>query len=186
MRSLNPELQKNMLKRAHTVMDRGASSIVDQVVSAALSDKSKAESPLSGALVRALVLGTKPEGYAAACRALASASDPEYGRIEAETLVVAGASTLPAQVSRRADAHAGRESTSSSIQLSDPSRRCIASRPPPLRSAGEFDYLSDAETTSQLCEQIPRARRVQMDRVGHWHAVEDPVGLRRVLEEFLL
>lgn len=94
MRSLSPSLQTLMLKRAHTVLEHGMSSIVDQVVAAGLSERTRADSPLAVALVRALVLATKPEGYAAACRALAGASEPKYSRIEAETLVVAGASSL--------------------------------------------------------------------------------------------
>ncbi|GJN90223.1 hypothetical protein Rhopal_003222-T1 [Rhodotorula paludigena] len=140
MRALTPEVQSNMLKRAHTVMEHGVSAVVQQVVASALSDRSKQDSPLSGALVRTLVLGTKPEGYAAACRALAGASDPDYGAIKAETLVI----------------------------------------------AGEHDYLSNAATSDHLCAHIPRADKVQMDGVGHWHAVEDPVRLREILEGFFL
>lgn len=94
MRALTPEVQSNMLKRAHTVMEHGVSAVVQQVVASALSGRSKQDSPLSGAMVRTLVLGTKPEGYAAACRALAGASDPDYSAIKAETLVIAGAHPL--------------------------------------------------------------------------------------------
>ncbi|BGP49584.1 hypothetical protein JCM10450v2_005479 [Rhodotorula kratochvilovae] len=140
MRSLKPEVQTVMLKRAHTVLEHGLSAVVGQVVASALSDHTKATSPLAGALVRTLVLGTKPEGYAAACRALAAAQDPDYGAVRAETLVV----------------------------------------------AGEHDYLSDGATTEHLVSAISGAKRVQLDGIGHWHAVEDPLGLRSTLEAFLL
>ncbi|GAA6050643.1 hypothetical protein JCM3770_000869 [Rhodotorula araucariae] len=140
MRSLTPEVQTAMLKRAHTVLEHGLSAVVNQVVSSALSDRTKATVPLARALVRTLVLGTKPEGYAAACRALAAAQDPDYGAIRAKTLVV----------------------------------------------AGEFDYLSNGETTGRLVGDIAGAERVQMEGIGHWHAVEDAVGLRDALEGFLL
>ncbi|GAA5939802.1 hypothetical protein JCM3775_001631 [Rhodotorula graminis] len=140
MRALSPSLQTLMLKRAHTVLEHGMSAVVDQVVAAGLSERTRADSPLAVAMVRALVLATKPEGYAAACRALAGASEPEYSRIKAETLVV----------------------------------------------AGEYDVLSDAATSDHLCDEIPNARRVDLSGVGHWHAVEDPAGVARVLDEFLL
>ncbi|GAA5852045.1 hypothetical protein JCM9279_005041 [Rhodotorula babjevae] len=140
MRTLSPSLQTLMLKRAHTILEHGMSAVVDQVVAAGLSERTRADSPLAVAMVRALVLGTKPEGYAAACRAVAGASDPEYGRIEAEALVV----------------------------------------------AGEFDVLSDTATADHLCAEIPHARRVDLSGVGHWHALEDPAAVARVLDGFLL
>lgn len=80
-----------MLKRAETVTTAGLSAIVDAVVNSATSAATKANSPLSLALIRSLVLGTGIEGYAAACRALAGASEPDYSAIKAEVLVLGGA-----------------------------------------------------------------------------------------------
>ncbi|BGP17705.1 hypothetical protein JCM10213_005285 [Rhodosporidiobolus nylandii] len=138
MRALKPQVQTTMLQRAHTVMSHGLSAVVSQVVSAALSDKSKSTSPLSAAIVRTLVLGTRPAGYAAACHALAGATDAQYETIQAQTLIV----------------------------------------------AGQEDYLSNKETTDFFEENIKGSKRVTMEGVGHWHAVEDPIGLRKILEEF--
>lgn len=162
MRSLNPNVRSNMLKRADTVLESGLSAIVAQVVSAALSDKSKQESPLSAAMVQTLVLGTDPRGYAAACRALAGAKDPDYSTIKAETLgafACSPSSALP--------------------PATDATSRITV-------VAGEFDYLSNKETTDALVNDIPGAKKVQMDGVGHWHAVEDPVGLAKILDGFFL
>jgi pimeloyl-ACP methyl ester carboxylesterase len=52
--------------------------------------------------------------------------------------------------------------------------------------AGEFDYLSNKETTEALVNDIPGAKKVEMDGVGHWHAVEDPVGLASIFDAFFL
>ncbi|GAA5870787.1 hypothetical protein JCM8547_001708 [Rhodosporidiobolus lusitaniae] len=91
MRALNPAVQTSMLQRASTVRAHGLSAVVEGVISSALSSNTKANSPLSIAFVRALVLSTPPLGYAAACHALAGASNPDFGAIKAKTLVVAGA-----------------------------------------------------------------------------------------------
>ncbi|GAA5983450.1 hypothetical protein JCM11641_007853 [Rhodosporidiobolus odoratus] len=140
MRALDPTAQINMLKRATAVQTAGLSAIVQQVTSAALSDHTKKHSPLSAALVRSLVLATRPAGYAAACHALAGASNPDYSRIEAKSLVV----------------------------------------------AGEHDYISNGETTEFLLQQIKGAEKREMKDIGHWHAVEDPITLRTILEEWFL
>ncbi|GAA5824963.1 hypothetical protein JCM11251_006043 [Rhodosporidiobolus azoricus] len=140
MRALSPAVQSNMLKRASTVQSSGLSSVVSQVVSAALSDHTKAHSPLSAAMVRSLVLAASPAGYAAACHALASALEPDYAAIQAETLII----------------------------------------------AGEYDYLSNKETSEHFETSIRGAKRVEMKNVGHWHAVEQPLELRRILEEWFL
>ncbi|GAA5906159.1 hypothetical protein JCM6882_006062 [Rhodosporidiobolus microsporus] len=138
MRALNPTVQSVMLKRASTVQSSGLSSVVDGVVSAALSDHTKQSSPLSAALVRSLVLAASPAGYAAACHALAAAQDPDYAAITAPTLIV----------------------------------------------AGEHDYMSNSETAAFFEERIEGAKRVEMKNVGHWHAVEQPLELRRILEKW--
>lgn len=85
-----PAGQQVMLTRATTVETSGLSSIVSAVASAATSSQTKFNSPLSLALIRALVLSTPIKGYAAACRALAAGSNPDFGKVEAETLIVGG------------------------------------------------------------------------------------------------
>lgn len=91
MKAMAPAGQEVMLKRAETVTSSGLSSIVSVVAASATSAETKRSSPLSLALIRALVLGTKPEGYAAACRALASGTNPDFSAINAEVLVLGGA-----------------------------------------------------------------------------------------------
>ena len=130
-----------MLDRASKVQTQGLSSIVSAVVSAATSQRTKSESPLSLALIRALVLSTKAEGYAAACQALASASNPDFGQVQVPTLVVAGAE----------------------------------------------DYLSNKDTVSALLDSstgLKRGQSVTLDNVGHWHSVEAPHDVARLLDEW--
>jgi len=79
-----------MRGRASTVLSSGVSAIVGGVVSSATSKATQANAPLALALIRALVLGTQPDGYAAACRAIADASDPDYAKVEAGVLVIGG------------------------------------------------------------------------------------------------
>jgi len=55
-----------------------------------------------------------------------------------------------------------------------------------LHATGEFDALSDAATSAHFCAEIPRARRVDLSGVGHWHSLEDPAGVAQVLDDFLL
>lgn len=140
MKALAPPTQKIMLQRSHAVLEGGLSPIVAQIVNGALSKHTKETSPLSAALVRSLVLATKPEAYAAACQALASAVDPDYSKIEASTLVIAGVE----------------------------------------------DYMSPKETTKFFEEKIKDVRVEEMKDVGHWHSVEQPLELRKVLEQFFL
>lgn len=79
-----------MAQRATMVRQSGLASIVDAIAASATSAATKRDSPLSLALIRALVLGTKAEAYAAACEALAAGVDPDYTRIDATDVVVLG------------------------------------------------------------------------------------------------
>lgn len=90
MKALSPGTKEVMKKRLESVLQSGMSPLVAQIVNSALSQHTKDHSPLSAALVRALVLPTKIEAYAAACQALAGAEDPDYSQIKARTLVVSG------------------------------------------------------------------------------------------------
>jgi 3-oxoadipate enol-lactonase len=85
-----PATQITMLQRASLVNKQGVSAIVETVIDSGVSEHTKSTSPLSVALVRALVLGTTPGGYASSAHALAGASDPDYSQIKAKTLIVAG------------------------------------------------------------------------------------------------
>lgn len=90
MKELGGSTKEVMSKRSHAVLESGMSPLVPQIVASALSQHTKETSPLSAALVRALVLSTSCEAYSAACQALAGAVDPDYRAIRSRTLVVAG------------------------------------------------------------------------------------------------
>ncbi|GAA5873973.1 hypothetical protein JCM16303_002648 [Sporobolomyces ruberrimus] len=140
MQALGPATQEVMMNRSESVLKSGLSALVPQIVNSALSQHTKATSPLCAALVRALVLPTKPDAYAGACQALARARDPDYGAIEAKTLII----------------------------------------------SGEDDYMSPKATTDFFAENIKDVGIAVIKDVGHWHAVEAPLKLRRIFEEFFL
>ncbi|GAA5895275.1 alpha/beta fold hydrolase [Sporobolomyces salmoneus] len=140
MKGLADSTKEIMRKRSEAVLESGMSPLVPQIVASALSTHTKETSPLSAALVRALVLPTNSQAYSAACQALAGAEDPDYSKIQAKTLVVSGAE----------------------------------------------DYMSPKATTDFFAENIKDVEVVVMKDVGHWHAVEQPIELRKIFEDFFL
>ncbi|SCZ87632.1 BZ3500_MvSof-1268-A1-R1_Chr2-2g05098 [Microbotryum saponariae] len=90
MSALPDSTQAVMRQRAATVSSSGLSSIVSKIAESATSSRTKKESPLTLSLIRALVLGTNPQAYAAACEALASAQDPDYTQIRSKMVVIGG------------------------------------------------------------------------------------------------
>lgn len=145
IRAFSPANREVMLERANTAIHSGLSTIVNTIMHAATSTTTKRNSPLSLALIRALVLGTKPEAYAAACRAIAYAVDPDYASITARVLIV----------------------------------------------GGREDYLSSAAVIAGLCQDIRRGGNnkvdsVEMADVGHWHAVEAPLKLAKLLNSYFM
>lgn len=91
VKAMPPAGAAAMLARASTVRTSGLSAIVYAVIAAGTSPETKLSSLLSLALIRALVLPTPVEGYARACEALAKATDPDWSKVEAETLIIGGA-----------------------------------------------------------------------------------------------
>lgn len=80
-----------MRGRAETAQkENGMFQLADAVPTAAFSTKSKSDARLAYAFVRTLVSTTKPKGYAAACLAIAEATDPDYTAIRCPTLVLHG------------------------------------------------------------------------------------------------
>lgn len=65
-------------------------SVADTIVSGGTAQKTKDARPLALAAVRASLLNSPALGYAAACRALAAAQDPQYQHISCETLILQG------------------------------------------------------------------------------------------------
>ncbi|KAI7971731.1 hypothetical protein EIK77_002732 [Talaromyces pinophilus] len=80
--------------RAETVRSKGMLAVVDAIVSAGLSSKTKASNPLAVTAARLSLLGQDPEGYAKACMALARSAGEilEVSQLPAEckTLILTG------------------------------------------------------------------------------------------------
>ncbi|KAF1344223.1 hypothetical protein BDV97DRAFT_393846 [Delphinella strobiligena] len=83
---------KDSHARADQVRVKGMVSIVDALVLASTSERTKKENPLAIAAIRLSLLGQDPEGYAKACTALAgSVSDKlDFNSLEPETLITTG------------------------------------------------------------------------------------------------
>lgn len=82
-----------MRQRAGIARDKGVpglQEIADAIVTGATSDETKAQRPVTLALVRESVMRQSPEGYAQSCEALAGAQAAEIERIEVPTLLVTG------------------------------------------------------------------------------------------------
>ncbi|GAA5876549.1 hypothetical protein JCM3774_003135 [Rhodotorula dairenensis] len=79
-----------LTKRAATVREGGMISIADTVATAGVSAKTNSSRTLAKSVVRASLLMSPAEGYAQACLAAAGATDPDYSKISAPTLIFAG------------------------------------------------------------------------------------------------
>ena len=79
------------IARAALVRSSGMASVVDAVVTAGTSAKSKTENPIAITAVRMSLLSQDPEGYAKGCTALAGASQAlPIQNLKAQTLIVTG------------------------------------------------------------------------------------------------
>jgi pimeloyl-ACP methyl ester carboxylesterase len=77
--------------RAALVRSKGMSAVVDAVVGAGTSERTKKENPVAVAAVRLSLLGQDPESYAKACAALAGATQSlDVERLEMPTLIITG------------------------------------------------------------------------------------------------
>jgi pimeloyl-ACP methyl ester carboxylesterase len=102
-------------KRAATVREQGMEAVAPGIVAAATSARTQSEHPALAAFVRELLFRQDPHGYAACCEALADAAAPEYGRVQAPTLFIAGSDdkVSPPEVS---EAFA-KETSSGSVEI---------------------------------------------------------------------
>ena len=66
------------------------SAVANTVATAGTSTTVQSQKPLVKGYVLSSLLATPAEGYAQACIALATAIDPDYSKIEAPTMIVAG------------------------------------------------------------------------------------------------
>ncbi|GAA6017390.1 hypothetical protein JCM11491_006640 [Sporobolomyces phaffii] len=69
-------------------------------------------------------------------------------------------------------------------EASDPDYARISART--LVVSGEEDYMSPKATTDFFAANISDVAIAVMKEVGHWHAVEQPLKLRKIFEEFFL
>jgi pimeloyl-ACP methyl ester carboxylesterase len=77
--------------RAALARSKGMSAVVDAVVGAGTSERTKKENPVAVTAVRLSLLGQDPESYAKACQALAGAtSDLQVEGLATSTLIVTG------------------------------------------------------------------------------------------------
>lgn len=79
---------KALTGRADTVRKGGMPAVADTVATAGTSPSIKR--PIVKGYVLSSLLATPPEGYAQACVALATAKDPDYSKITAPTMIIAG------------------------------------------------------------------------------------------------
>ena len=83
--------QTGSIARAALARGSGMAAVVDAVVTAGTSAKSKTENPLGIATVRMSLLSQDPEGYAKGCTALAGVSQVlTVQNLKAQTLIICG------------------------------------------------------------------------------------------------
>lgn len=82
--------QNGSIARAATVRSSGLVAVVDAVVSAATSAKSKTANLTAIAAIRMSLLGQDPEGYAKGCTALAGVGTLPVKEVKARTLIITG------------------------------------------------------------------------------------------------
>ncbi|KAJ5988744.1 hypothetical protein N7481_003954 [Penicillium waksmanii] len=80
-------LVKVMNKRSETVLEAGMEPMANTIPFAAVGSRSTA---LQKAFIRELLSGQDPKGYAALCRAIASAKASDYAAIQSPFLLIAG------------------------------------------------------------------------------------------------
>jgi pimeloyl-ACP methyl ester carboxylesterase len=86
-----PEAGRNgALSRAAAVRSSGMAAVVDTVITAGTSAKSKTDNPVAIAAARMSLLGQDPEGYAKGCTALAGVEALPLQNLRAKTLIITG------------------------------------------------------------------------------------------------
>lgn len=87
-----PDAGRNgAITRAATVRGQGMAAVVDAVITAGTSTKSKADTLIGIAAARMSLLGQDPEGYAKGCTALAGVTEALHvSQIKAQTLIITG------------------------------------------------------------------------------------------------
>ncbi|RAL07503.1 alpha/beta fold hydrolase [Aspergillus homomorphus CBS 101889] len=81
------KLASVMTQRSETVLKSGMEPMANTIPGGATGTRC---SPLAKAMIRELVLGQNPKGYAALCQAIATAPTTDYSAIRAPFLLIAG------------------------------------------------------------------------------------------------
>ena len=111
-------------------------AVVDAIIGAGLSERTRADRALAVGYTRALLLATNAEGYAQACLALGGARDPDYSRITASTLIIAGAEDKTSP-----------QATTEALQSAIAHCRSVQ-----LQDVAHWHALEDAEAVSKLLD----------------------------------
>ena len=90
IRDLAPAGRQSQRERAALVRESGMAAVAHTISRAATSATVQAEQPAVVAFVKELLLRQVPEGYAAACEALAESSPPDVSAFERPVLLVTG------------------------------------------------------------------------------------------------
>jgi len=81
----------NSHARAHLVRTQGMSAVVDAIVTAGTSSKTKSDNPLATTAIKLSLLSQDPEGYAKACSALANATTKlDFAAVKTQALIITG------------------------------------------------------------------------------------------------
>ncbi|TVY81120.1 putative aminoacrylate hydrolase RutD [Lachnellula suecica] len=91
-----PALAEVFGKRKEVVKNDGLETLANSVPAATTGSKA---GPLQHAFIRSLILGTSPEGYMSLCSVIGEASQPDYGKIKAALLILAGSDDKTAPLS---------------------------------------------------------------------------------------
>lgn len=130
--------------------------VVDSIPKVGTASTSTA---LQRAFIRTLLLAQTPEGYIANCKAITSASVPDYPSIKTPLLLVAGAEDYvsPMELSRKIfDKY---------VVLHIPS------------------YLEQLAYLSQSWGSADKHLQV-LDKTGHWYCIESPEAVGDAIVEF--
>jgi pimeloyl-ACP methyl ester carboxylesterase len=111
--------------------------MANTIPSAAVGSRSTS---LQRAFIRELLLGQNPHGYAALCRAIATAQAPDYAAVRAPFLLI----------------------------------------------AGDEDKSASMEGCKYIFERVSSQRKSMevLNAVGHWHCIESPDEVGRLIERF--
>ncbi|CAG9993996.1 unnamed protein product [Clonostachys byssicola] len=82
-----PALGDIFAARIQTIQEKGLESLADSIPKAATGSQSTSS---HHAFIRALINSQSPEGYMSLCHTIATASPPEYSKVKAPLLIIAG------------------------------------------------------------------------------------------------